>query len=64
MPKHKTHKALARRVKVSKNGKLMRRSSFARHLRRKKSKGSIRNLKQSITITGPLERKIRHILGV
>lgn len=64
MPKHKTHKALARRIKVSKNGVLRRRHGFARHLRRKKSKGSIRNLKRNVTISGFLKKKLKNILGV
>jgi ribosomal protein L35 len=42
----------------------MRRHGFNRHLRRKKSKGSIRNLKRNVTISGFLEKKIRNILGV
>lgn len=42
----------------------MRRHSFTRHLRRKKSKGSIRNLKRSVTISGFLKKKIKNILGV
>lgn len=62
--KHKTPKALARRIKVSKKGKLIRRHSFARHLRRKKNKGAIRNLKQTVTIKGPLAKKIKQVLGI
>lgn len=62
--KHKPNKALGRRIKITKTGKLLRRKSFGRHLRAGKSKGRIRNLKKSVNISGKLEKKIRNVLGI
>lgn len=62
--KHKPNKALQRRIKVTKTGKLLRRKSFGRHLRAGKSKGRIRNLKRPENISGKLEKKIRQVLGI
>jgi large subunit ribosomal protein L35 len=40
--KLKTRKIVAKRFKISKNGKIMRMHQNARHLRRRKSKGLLR----------------------
>ena len=42
MPKIKTHKATAKRFKVTGSGKLMRTKAEKRHLRRNRSKRSLR----------------------
>jgi len=42
MPKIKTHKGLAKRIKVTKNGKLLRRSARISHLQTNKSKSTKR----------------------
>ena len=62
--KVKSRKAISRRIKVSANGKLMRRRSFNRHLKANKSKARIRGLKQSATITGSFEKKLKQLLGL
>lgn len=64
MPKQKSIKAVSRRIKVSSTGKLMRRHNFNRHLKATKTKSRIRGLKQSVTITGYFEKKLRLLLGV
>ena len=42
MPKIKTHKATAKRFKITGTGKVMRTKAEKRHLRRKRSKRSLR----------------------
>jgi len=53
-----------RRIKISKTGKLLRRRGFGRHLKASKSKSRKRSLKQTVRISGPLEKKLRQVLGV
>lgn len=64
MPKVKTKKSLVRRIKVTKNGKLMRRHGFNRHLKASKKKSRIRDRKRPIEITGAYAKKLRQILGL
>ena len=64
MNKQKTRKGAAKRFKISKGGKLLHRSHYARHLRANKSKRQLRSLKQLKIVTGKLEKKIKKMLGV
>ncbi|CAN5329317.1 50S ribosomal protein L35 [soil metagenome] len=64
MPKQKTKKSLAKRFKVTKNGKIMYRHNFTRHLRAKKSKAKRRSQKQPAVMTSYFAKKIRKMLGV
>ena len=41
MPKLKTHKGTAKRVKITKTGKVTRRRAFGAHLLAKKSKNAL-----------------------
>lgn len=61
--KFKIRKSVANRFKVTRTGKVLRRSSFARHLRRKKSKKQIRRLKRVRVVQGALAKKIKKLLG-
>ena len=61
--KHKVKKSVSNRFTVTKNGKVMRESSFSRHLRRKKSKKQLRRLKGKKNVLGKFAIKIRKILG-
>ncbi|MFA5025958.1 MAG: bL35 family ribosomal protein [Candidatus Shapirobacteria bacterium] len=61
--KHKVKKSVSNRFTVTKNGKVMRESSFDRHLRRKKSKKQLRRLKGKKVVTGRLAMKIKKLLG-
>ena len=64
MPKHRTRKAASKRFKVSKNGKVMHRSHYTRHLRSKKSKRQLRALKQTKQVHGRVATKIKKMLGL
>lgn len=61
--KLKVRKSIRNRFEVTKNGKVLRVSSFNRHLRRKKSKKQLRRLKGKKLLVGSLAVKIRKLLG-
>jgi len=61
--KMKINKSVARRFKLTARGKILRRSSFARHLRSKKNKRQIRSLKATKEVKGVLKKKIAKMLG-
>jgi large subunit ribosomal protein L35 len=63
MPKMKTHKATAKRIKVTGSGKLMRKRACGRHLLRKKS--SRRKRRFSVPgLIAPVDRKrIRQLIS-
>ncbi len=62
--KQKTRKSAAKRFKVTKNGKLLHRSQFIRHLKSKKNKRRQRSLNQPKQVTGRYEHKIKQMLGI
>jgi large subunit ribosomal protein L35 len=63
MPKTKTRKSIVNRFRVTKNGKVLRRHAFTRHLKASKSKKQIRNLNRPETMGGAYAKKIRRALG-
>jgi ribosomal protein L35 len=62
--KLKIKKSVSNRFEVTKNGKVMRMSSFNRHLRRKKSKKQLRRLKGKQVVQGAFAIKIKKLLGL
>ena len=64
MPKLKTHKGTAKRVRVTKTGKLMRSRAFGNHLLSKKSKSRKRVIKTEAEITGKLAKNLKRAMGV
>ncbi len=62
--KLKVRKSISNRFEVTKNGKVLRMSSFNRHLRRKKSKKQLRRLKGKQTVKGALAIKVKKMLGL
>lgn len=56
-------KSVSNRFEVTKNGKVLRMSSFNRHLRRKKSKKQLRRLKGKKVVTGAFATKVKKLLG-
>jgi len=60
--KSKTRTSAALRFKVTKTGKVMRRTQNMRHLRRKKSKSAIRRYKVPKQIKGKMAQKIKQML--
>ncbi len=63
MPKQKTRKSVIKRFRVTKNGKVMRRRSFARHLNEKKSSSRKRALKKTVVTKKTYAKKIKKALG-
>lgn len=61
--KRKIKKSVSNRFEVTKNGKVLRMSSFNRHLRRKKSKKQLRRLKGKQVVNGSLAIKVKKLLG-
>lgn len=55
--KMKTHKATAKRFKVTKNGKVLRTKGGKSHLRRKKSKRVKRQFSKMIEVTNAADRR-------
>jgi len=64
MPKMKTHKGTAKRVKLTASGKLMRERAFGNHILAKKSKSRKRVIKTEAVITGKNASNIKKALRV
>ena len=64
MPKMKTHKGTAKRIKVTSTGKLTRRRAFGGHMLAKKSKSRKRNIKTTAFVTGAMAKNVRRALGI
>ncbi len=62
MPKQKTKKAVAKRMKVTKTGKVLRRHMATGHLLSAKSSKRRRNLRRSTTVLGKFAQNMRALL--
>lgn len=61
--KKRIKKSVSNRFEVTRTGKVLRMSSFNRHLRRKKSKKQLRRLKGKHPIANALAIKVKKLLG-
>jgi large subunit ribosomal protein L35 len=64
MPKLKTHKASKKRMKVTKNGKVLRGKGNKSHLNSSKTGKRIRQLRKNATVHSTLEKKYRMMIDV
>jgi len=64
MPKQKTKKSAAKRFKITKTGKILRRRSFTRHLNVKKSRKHKRRLSGTVEVKPTYAKKLRKVMGV
>ena len=64
MPKLKTHKGTAKRVKLTGTGKVTRQRAFGGHLLAKKSKSRKRAINTTGIVTGGMKKNIKQALGV
>ncbi len=64
MPKMKTHKGTAKRIKQTASGKLLRRRAFGGHMLSKKSQRRKRVIGSSAEITGTIKKNLKKALGV
>ena len=63
MPKLKTHKGTAKRIKMTSTGKLIRLRAFGGNILAKKSKSRKRAINKPATITGSMAKNARRALG-
>ena len=64
MPKIKTHKATAKRVKITGTGKILRERAFGNHMLSKKSKSRKRHMNTPAIVSGKTAKNIKRALGV
>ena len=64
MPKHKTNKAVAKRFRVTKNGKIKRGRPGRRHLLSVKTTKRKRHLRKPTTCGKDMEFTIKKLLGM
>lgn len=64
MPKLKTHKGTAKRIKLTSKGKLLRERAFGTHFLQKKSASRKRVIGTTAGISGALRKNIKRALGV
>ena len=64
MPKMKTHRGAAKRIKVTGTGKLRRRQAFLNHILEKKSSTRTRRLGRETDVAPGDERSVRRLLGL
>lgn len=63
MPKLKTHKGTAKRIKVTGSGKLIRGRAYGNHILAKKSKARKRNIKTPAVVQGKIAKNLKTALG-
>ena len=64
MPKLKTHKGTAKRVKITSTGKITRKRASGGHLLAKKSKSRKRAINVTGEVTGKMAKNIKRALGI
>jgi len=64
MPKLKTHRGTAKRIKISPRGKLLRGRANAVHFNEKKSEGRKRTIATKARVRGSIARNLKRALGV
>ncbi|HEX3789993.1 MAG TPA: 50S ribosomal protein L35 [Pseudonocardiaceae bacterium] len=63
MPKNKTHSGMAKRVKVTATGKLLREKAGRRHILEKKSSKLTRRLEGTVEVAKSDAKRINRLLG-
>lgn len=64
MPKLKTHRGTAKRIRVTPRGKLIRGRANAVHFNEKKSESRKRTIATKAQVTGSIARNLKRALGV
>ena len=64
MPKQKTRKSIAKRVKVTARGKLLRNRPGAGHLKSRKTGGQLRRFRKQRQIPASFARQIKRMLNI
>lgn len=63
MPKKKVKKAVSKRFKITKTGKVMFAHQMSGHLRRRKSQRTKRRQAEPAVLEGRFGKKVKHMLG-
>lgn len=63
MPKQKTHKGTAKRIRKTGSGKLMRQKANRRHLLEHKSSRRMRRLEGTVEVAKADVKRIKRLLG-
>ena len=63
MGKQKTKKAVVKRMKLTKNGKVKRRQSFTSHLMARRDRKRKRHLRAALILEGGMGRNMAKCLG-
>lgn len=64
MPKLKTHKGTAKRIKLTSKGKLLRERAFGTHFLQKKSGSRKRVIGTNAGVKGSIGKNLKRALGV
>ncbi|MEI7689988.1 MAG: 50S ribosomal protein L35 [Candidatus Saccharibacteria bacterium] len=64
MPKMKTHKGTAKRIKITSTGKLTRKRAFGNHMLTKKSKSRKRAINTTAIVSGKMAKNVKRALGI
>jgi large subunit ribosomal protein L35 len=64
MPKVKTRKSIAKRVKVTARGKLLRHRPGAGHLKSRKSPRRLRKLREEVELFPAFAKQAKRLLGM
>ncbi len=62
--KHKTNKSVAKRIKVTGRGKLMRTRPGVGHLKSRKSPKRLRKFRRTAQVPPQFERSTKRLLGI
>jgi large subunit ribosomal protein L20 len=62
VPKIKTHKATAKRIKITGTGKVLRSRGFQNHKKSAKSKRSLRKMDDMLLATPGMVRRVRRLI--
>ena len=63
MPKLKTRKSISKRLKITKNGKVLRRKPGARHYKAGKASGRRRKLRGTDLLTGKVAKNMKILMA-
>lgn len=64
MSKIKTKKSAAKRFKITKSGKILRRQAFTSHLNVKRSSKKRRKQSRPVEVVGSYAKRLRKVMGV
>ena len=62
MPKQKTHRGAAKRLNVTKNGKIKRAQSYKSHILTKKPTKRTRNLRKAAYVAKAMEKTMKKLI--